>query len=156
MSVRHATFRALSVLAVLAAGCRESLSPFAVAGTYVLERVGDAPVPTVIFTDSRGTVRVIADTLVLGADGRGRFISVQTIEPEGASGPGAPMRVESDLRFDIVGSMVEITYVCPPSALCLAGPHLIARRRSLWLIVEETLASDALRYYRRAGSLPSG
>jgi hypothetical protein len=148
---------ALSVLVFLAGGCRESvesLSPLDVVGTYVLERVGDAPVPAVIFADGRGTVRVIADTLVLGTDGRGRFVSVQTIEAQGTTGPVAPTRTESDLFFGIAGSRIEIVFACPPGANCAPGPHRIARRRAPWLIVENTFSEEGLRYYRRRSALP--
>ena len=166
MHLRHARIFALSVLGVLASGCRESTSPPSVTGTYVLDRVGDAPVPAVIFTDSRGTVRVIADTLVLEANNRGRFVTVQTIEAQGGSGPGAPTRAESRLVYAIVrmptettralASRIAMSFECPIGAACAAGPHLVAWREGAWLVVEDKFTTmDALRYYRRISPAPT-
>lgn len=162
MYLRHARMLALGVLAVLASGCRESTSPPSLTGTYVLDRVDDAPVPAVIFADSRGTVRVIADTLVLGANNRGWFVSVQTIEAQGGSGPGAPTRVETRLVYGVVtvpmgttgavASRVALYYECPIGAACAAGPHLVGWREGAWLVVEDRFTTmDARRYYRRVG-----
>jgi hypothetical protein len=164
MRLRHACIPALSVLA-LASGCRESLSPPGLVGTYVLQRVGDAPIPAVIFAAGGTTVRVIADTLVLGMNNRGRFVSIQTIEAQ--AGPGAPTRIAARLTYSVVRvqeapadrvtSRVEVHlhFECPPNALCAAGPHLVAWREDPWLVVQETFTpTDAPRYYKRISPFP--
>jgi hypothetical protein len=152
MSVRHATILALGTVAAVTLGCRDSLGPRDVAGTYVLERVGVEPVPAVIFRDGQGTVRVVADTLRLRVDGRGSFVFIHVIEPAiGGAAPEAPTRIEIDFTYDLVGSTIEISYDCPPMALCIAGPHAIARRFASGLVVQETFGDDAaLRIYKRA------
>ena len=151
MSVRHATILALGTVAAVMLGCRDSLGPRDVAGTYVLERVAFEPVPAVIFRDAQGTVRVVADTLRLRLNGGGSFVFIHVIEPaDGGAASQTPTRIEIDFTYDVVGSTIEISYYCPPNALCIAGPHAIARRSTSGLVVQETFGDDAVRIYRRA------
>src|SRR5512145_681788 len=59
------------LLALPSLACESSLSPDAVAGTYVLRRVGGDLLPAVLYTTEYSRVRVWADTLVFRADGQG-------------------------------------------------------------------------------------
>jgi len=136
-------------------GCREGLAPGEVMGTYVLAQVGDDPLPAVVFRDGSGVVRIIADTLRLRDAGRGSFVSVRLIE-QGSSAqlPVVPSRLESELTYRIVESRVEVTFACPPNALCAPGPHLIGQRVPRGMIVEQTLLADSKLTYRRVGLSP--
>jgi hypothetical protein len=153
MSLRPFRMLAASVVAML--GCRDGLSPASVRGTYVLEKVGDDPMPSVIFRGPQGTVRVIADTLRLVADGRGTFVRVHVIESaESDAVAGAPGRLESALSYRVDGSKVEISYVCPPNAMCTPGPHLVGWRQGDRMLIDDVLIPEDLRYYRRVASSP--
>lgn len=48
------------------------------------------------------------------------------------------MRIESLLKFQTVDDRIEITFICPPSALmlCASGPHIVARRIPGGLLAE--------------------
>src|SRR5688572_16242687 len=112
MSLRGFNMLALSILSTLTVGCRSSLGPDDLAGTYVLERVGDDPLPAEVFRDTHGIVSVVADTLRLRANGRGSFASVRIIDPVGVESPQIPNRLDIALTFRIVGSRIEMEFVC--------------------------------------------
>ena len=149
MFVRLSAMLALSMFSTLALGCHNSLGPDDIAGTYVLERVGDDPLPAEVFRDAHGVVSILADTLRLGANGRGGYTSLRVIDLIGSESPQMPSRLEQALTFRIIGSRIEIQFACPPNALCLAGPHLIARQETRGLVVEESLVADTPLHYRR-------
>lgn len=149
MFVRHSTMLALSMFSTITVGCRESLSPAGIAGTYVLERVGDDPLPAEVFRDTHGIVSIVADTLRLRANGRGSFASVRIIDLVGVEAPRIPNRLESSLTFRVVGSRIEMEFICGPNALCAPGPHLTARQYARGLVVEASLVADAPLHYRR-------
>ena len=147
---RHIITLALGMLAMLPSACRDGLAPGDVAGAYVLDRVGGAPLPAEVYRDVRGVVQVLADTLRLDADGRGRFTSVRVIQVGGASPPPDVASVlESDLVFRIVGSRIDIDFICPDGAQCSAGPHLVAHRHDGGLLVGVSMVADAPLRYRR-------
>ena len=149
MFVRHSTMLALSVFSTLALGCGNGLGPDDIAGTYVLERIGDHPLPAEVFRDAHGVVSVVADTLRLRPNGRGSFASVRVIDLIGVEAPQVPSRMERGLTFRVVDSRIEMQFSCPPNALCIAGPHLIARQHVRGLIVDTSLVADAPLHYRR-------
>ncbi len=153
MSVRTLTLLAAGVLSAAMLGCRDGTSPGQVSGTWVLERIGDDPVPSVIFRQGGTTVRILADTLRLGTAGRGRFVRIQAIvDADGNPSPAGPSRLETALRYTVHLSTVEIFYVCPINALCTAGPHLIGLRNGDRMFVEDALVPEDVRFYRRVGS----
>ena len=144
---------ALGVLVVLG-GCRDGVSPAEVTGTYVLEQVGDDPVPAMVFRDGSASVHIIADTLRLRASGRGSFVSVRVIEqPIGGPLPAAATRLQSELTWRISDSRVEMAFVCPANANCAPGPHLIGRRTTIGMVIEQTLLADADLIYRKLPGL---
>jgi len=152
MFVRFSTMLALSMFSTLTAGCRNSLGPDDIAGTYVLERVGDDPLPAEVFRDTHGVVSIVADTIRLSENGRGSLASVRVIDLIGVEAPQMPSRLERALTFRVVGSRIEMVFVCPPNALCTAGPHLIASPHARGLVVESSLVADAPLHYRRVSS----
>lgn len=118
----------LAVLCASAIACGDLLAPRDLAGTYALQRVDNDPLPTVLFTTEYARVGVLADTVRLNADGTGTQVRVSESEPlvEGIA-PESPTRVEGALRFETVGSRIEVTFFCPPNANCAPPPHRVAR-----------------------------
>jgi len=155
MSNRRYALLAAIILSAPAAGCRDSLGPDDVAGTYVLHHVVNDPLPAVISRDSRATVHVIADTLRLEVNGKGTFASVH-VTTEFVNPPVTrdPIRIETPVTFRVVGSRIEMTFVCPINANCTAGPHRVGRRHGDLLLVTETYADPAAYYYRRVSRNP--
>ena len=154
MSFRHPAVLVTGLVLGLC-GCRETLSPRDVTGTYVLEQVGDDPLPAVVFRDGSGLVRIIADTLRLRMGGRGSFVSVRVIEHFSSSQlPLAASRLESELTYRIADARVEMTFTCPPNAMCAPGPHLVGERVPRGMIIEQTVLADSRLTYRRVGMFP--
>ena len=114
-------------LAVLLAGCSDPFGPADVDGVYQLERIGDDPLPAVLFSNDHYTLRVLSDTMILYANGTGTIFSVQEGESldEGFE-PSGPIRVETPIGFRVRSDRIEIEFYCPPNAMCVQGPHITA------------------------------
>ena len=115
------------LLALPSLACESSLSPDAVAGTYVLRRVDGDSLPAVLYSTDNSRVRVLSDTLVFRADGAGTHSSLLEIEPLNSEGPNQPSAREQSFGFRIVGSRIEVGYNCGPLGNCIAPPHLVLR-----------------------------
>ena len=160
--MRHSTthFRAPLLAALLAGavalGCGDSLGPDDVAGRYALQAIAGEPLPAVSFTGADVTVRVLAETLVLRADGTGTATVHEEVE-ELSLPPGttrSDRRWERALRFRARDDRLEIEFICGPGELCVRPPHLIARRQGSALLVEYALGERVPQLYRRLTSLP--
>jgi hypothetical protein len=150
MSARRVPLLMLSIITPLVSGCRDGLGPSDVAGTYVLERVGGAPLPAEVFRDRQSMMQVLADTLRLRDDGTGHYASIRAIHLLGGSlASDIPTRLDSDLQFEIVGTRIDIAFACPENANCIAGPHLVAHQHDGGLIIGTSLVADAPLRYRR-------
>lgn len=130
-------------------GCGDTLSPGDVEGLYVLQSVGENPLPALLPTTSNWRYRVVADTVVLRTDGSGVHVRWSQSFQSGTAEP-APTRWEIGLGYRIAESTIEITIICPPNALCTAGPHMIARREGDGLRVE---ADATVLHYKETLSL---
>ena len=120
----------LTILVALSVACGESAGPVApdvVPGTFVLRLVDGDPLPTVLYSNGIFATRVISDTIRLQQDGTGTIAGVRetvSLQP-GVPGEG-PVHIQTNFHFVRVDGRLEITYDCPPGALCIRPPHLIA------------------------------
>ena len=150
MSVHRSSVLAASILLALATGCRDGMGPGEIEGTYVLEQGGDDPIPWVIFRDERAVVRIVADTLRLGANGLGTIARGQLIQlVDAGSTPPTSTRIAGTVSYTVTGSQIEISYLCHPFADCIAGPHLVARRNRGGFLIREPLLGEDEHFYRR-------
>ena len=150
MSARRFSAPIVILIASLASGCRDGLGPADIAGTYVLERVGGAPLPAEVFRDRHSVMQVLADTLRLRDDGKGRYTSTRIVHAIGQrTPPDIPTLLESDLEYRIVGLRIDISFACPIAAACIDGPHFVAHQSDAGLIVGSSLVADAPLRYRR-------
>jgi hypothetical protein len=146
----RALVAAAALVGVAATACGDVLVPGDVAGRYALREIDGTPLPAVSFSSAEVTRRVHADTIRLGADGRGMEVSVVETTFAGGARHG-PQRTETQLGYRIVGGRVEISYACPPNANCVAGPHLIARYRDGALDVVYGFGDRAPVVFARVG-----
>lgn len=114
------------LLALPSLACESSLSPDAVAGTYVLRSIEGDSLPAVLYTTDQSRVWVLSDTLVFRADAQGTRASLLEIEPLNSEGPNEPSARAESFSFRIVGTWIEVN-LCPPDANCVAPPHLVLR-----------------------------
>jgi len=140
-------------LLVANGGCAaggEPLTPDAgMSVVYVLRSVGDAAVPTVWLSNESVSIVVLADTIRLGAGGRGERVLVERYEERAP--PQAPATRREAGPFDYVrrGDQIEITLPCPDMALCAAPPHFVGRVATKGLVLHRALNyGTPLRYER--------
>jgi hypothetical protein len=96
--------------------CDDPLRPKDVAGTYVLRSVRGDPLPALLWESDGARLRMVADTLVLNADGTGYEVS--HLEFTNALHTTAG-RHESPFTFAIRDGRLEGSYFCPPEVACL-------------------------------------
>ena len=123
MSLRQIT---LAVVLAAASGCGAVLEP----GTYdeyVLRFVAGEPLPAIFVDHEGGTLRILADTLFLTADGTGR--EVQRLEfTDKAEGAVQAFTAANELTYTAEDGRLEITYECNDvfiATSCVAPPHLV-------------------------------
>ena len=118
MPSRRSTTPVLLVFAVWAsASCDDPLRPEDVTGTYVLRAVRGDPVPGLVWQAEGASMRVLADTLLLNADGTG--LEVWHIQFTNQLGTTTG-RSERPLRFELHDDRLEGAYLCEAGAACLA------------------------------------
>lgn len=147
---RRAFASVLAVLAAFSAGACDGspTSPGEVPGTYVLHSVNGDPLPAVATPIPGATVYLEADSLRLSPDGTGSEVVVHRTVYGTPGQPDEIERTELRLQHELRDGRVEITYLCPPDALalCMPGPHALARATDGWLIVSSR--ADVYRFRR--------
>ncbi|HUF27728.1 MAG TPA: hypothetical protein VMM18_12200 [Gemmatimonadaceae bacterium] len=140
------------VVSVLAAsiGCGDPLRPADIAGTYVLERVGDDPLPAVVQSRSTFQIVAIADTIHLRRDGSGTRTTITVmLLPDGETYPA--FRTAVGVRFEIIRGKVRIfsQFTCPSNANCaLPAPLVVSRVAGGLRSVRESLDKPVLFFAR--------
>ena len=122
---------AVFISALTMAGCGDPTTPLEiedVVGMYVLQRVGNEPIPAVVHVDNGETITILADTIHLRADHRGSRSGAEQREDSEDPERNTVWQIGGDIVFEIVRDRIEIHVLCPINALCAAGPHVIAYR----------------------------
>lgn len=154
MPTRRRTFAVLAALLFTVGACDLPLESESLAGTYALVSVSGAPLPAVLFDDEQhGRLELVSQTLRLRGDGTGSMVDVTRHRPAGATATRPAESGETELRYRRNDDRLEISFVCPPNALCAEGPHLTGRatRESLQLSVVTTLPNAGVYLFRRLG-----
>ena len=152
---RWARSVSLFILLGVAVGCASNGDPLTpdggLAGTgavYVLRSVAGATLPAVWISNESVTVTVRADTIRLFSGGRGGRIVVAEYEEAVPSAPRV-RRETADLDFARRGDRIELAFVCPDLALCVAPPHFLGRVTPEGLVFDHALTyRTPLRYER--------
>ena len=143
---------ALLLAAGLGAACTEPLRPGDVLGTYALQVVAGEPLPAVVDSGSPLIVRVLADTLRMAVDGRGRRVRIVQNEYPTGGAPTDTVRSESPLSYWLVDRRIEM-YICPWDADCVF-PTVIARPTAGGLRVVFAVGQRVPQDYDRLTSSP--
>ncbi|HYH79049.1 MAG TPA: hypothetical protein VEX86_04610 [Longimicrobium sp.] len=108
------------LLACVIGGCDSPLGPSDVEGTYVLERVGSAPLPAVINDIEYGTFTILVDSIRLEHDGSGSEVQTMRVERREAGAPTTTETMRNVLGYQLTGGRdIEIGYSCGPAGtLC--------------------------------------
>jgi hypothetical protein len=129
MSTHYSSRWIVSLLVALTSACGgDSLAPGTPAQAYILARVANDPLPTVLQTTEHGTTRIIAQTIRFGPKGAGSISETTEVVPHAAGQPRlGPAEVTFGIHWVEKEGLLEIEFRCPFNADCVAGPHLIAR-----------------------------
>ncbi len=116
----------LALASLVLAGCGDTLSPGALPGTYVLQRVAGDPLPAVVARNFYGTILVYSEAIRLELGGTGALSGVSEIIPHDPSLPReGPLSSESEVRWAIKNGRIQIEHECGPAENCVPGPHLV-------------------------------
>lgn len=134
--------------AVASQSCSEPSGPDGLPGAYRLERFEGRALPAVMNQSSAGTVFIVSQRVILGDDGKGGTItegrSVDDAHPQGSD-----FSYAQALSYVVRGSRIEITFICPPNADCIAGPHLVGERIVGGLALAAPVSSRPASTYNR-------
>lgn len=139
--------RLLSGLIIAAAmGCSlEDLSPIG-RDFYALESVAGVPLPAPYAPNDAYNGLVIADSIMFREDGTGLRHAVY--QEENSTEKYA---LDDDLNWTRNGNTIAITFVCPPMASCIAGPHLTGTIEETTLTITDSKVTRHPLVYRRSG-----
>jgi hypothetical protein len=143
---------ALLLGAGLAAACTEPLRPDDVLGTYTLHAVAGEALPAVVDSSGSLIVRVLADTLRMAVEGRGRRVRIVQSEYPTGGAPTDTVRWDVPLNYWVVERRIEM-YICPWDADCFV-PNVIARTTADGLRVVFALGQRVPQDYVRLTSAP--
>ena len=138
-----------SVIAFLAVGaCGDPTGPGRFAGSYRLDRYEGVPLPATTYQAGTTSVTILQQSLMLGEEGTGVASSTtRVVDPD--TPQGEENTFSQLLRFEVRNGMIEITFVCPPDADCIAGPHLVGTRVDGGLALSPPTSSRPASIYRR-------
>lgn len=121
---------------LLVAGCSNGTEPLK-GDVYVLSSIAGVAVPAPYTKTPSANGLIIADTLAFDDEGFG----TRRTYYEGANGPTD--RHSSETRFSYVrnGDAVSITFVCPPNADCIPGPHLVGTFTFTSLTIDTSIST---------------
>lgn len=148
VSPPRALTRLLALVTCFVIGCAQPLSPTDVAGRYVLERVGNDPLPVDWVGPADEPRRLLSSHIDLRADG-----SAETVMRfEEVGGLGAPVIVvhRAVWTFDVDGMRVTLR---PP--LCRALDCATGDAVELRLIGEALIGYGGLIHHRQPGPVGS-
>ena len=116
------------------ASCSDASGPGAIAGAYVLESIDADHLPATVMYSPTTSIEIRADTIWLEDDGTGRQWRRQLSD----FGDGfREDQFETRLTYRVKDGVIEITYVCPPNASCIEGPHAYAWKHSRGILLRE-------------------
>jgi len=134
--------------AVAAQSCSEPSGPDGLPGIYRLARFEGRELPAVMNQSSAGTVFIVSQRVILGDDGKGGTLtegrSIDDAHPQGSD-----FSYAQELSYVVRGGRIEITFICPPNADCIVGPHLVGEQIVGGLALGPPASSRPASTYKR-------
>lgn len=133
------------LVALLALGCVEPLSPSEVAGRYELQRVQNAPLPFVYPGPSNQTQRLLSGHLILFADGSAE--QVMNIETPNGTGATRVVVQRTSFVYELDGRRLTLWIPRTPCQ-AIACTLLSSAKRQLRFLGDALVETDGLYYVR--------
>jgi hypothetical protein len=112
---------------LMSLGCSHSITgPVDPTAVFILRRIQQQALPTVMTQTEFVVVRVISDTIRLARDGTGTISGVREVIPLQNGAGNGPEHVVINFHYQQTNNRIEIEFDCPDMATCVPGPHLIA------------------------------
>jgi hypothetical protein len=147
--MRQSVVRSVIAFALfVVSACDNPTGPEQFAGRYRLERYEGAAMPAISYESGSTSVTILQASLLLGEEGTGVLTTttrvVDPVRPQGEEDTFSQL-----LRFGVRDGRIEITFVCPPNADCIAGPHLVGEEVDGDLALAPPTSSKLASIYRR-------
>lgn len=113
---------------------------------YALESIAGVPLPAPYAQNPDYNGLFVADSMAFREDGTGFSHSVY--QPENSV---EKYMTDNDFNWTRDGNTIAITFVCPPGADCMAGPHLTGSVDEMTLTITESKVTRQPLVYRRSG-----
>ncbi|HST59177.1 MAG TPA: hypothetical protein VLK84_10820 [Longimicrobium sp.] len=139
--------RSLVVIALLCAavsGCDSLLDPPAPAARYVLR----TEPPVVLETDA-ARIQILEDRLWLEPDATARRVVTEHLDFPSPGPRDTTVTYDEEYTYETDGSTIELSFVCDPRALCIAGPHLTGQMTSEGMELRWFRDRDVVLSYQR-------
>jgi hypothetical protein len=140
--------RKLSASILLAAvlGCSgDKLGPLG-RDFYALESIAGVPLPAPYAQNPSYNGLLVADSIAFREGGTGFRHSVYQDENSTTR-----YAIDEDFNWTRDDNEIAITFICPPAALCIAGPHLIGTTDEATLTITDSKVTRQPLVYRRSG-----
>ena len=136
-------FLAATIVAAIA--CDTQVAPLG-RDYYALQSVAGVPLPAPYATNPYYNGLLVADSIMFRDDGTGsRFATYQE-----ENSTSRYSTVES-FHWSRNDNRISITFVCPPTASCIAGPHLKGVIDETSMTITESVVMRHPLVYRRSG-----
>jgi len=137
----------LSLILILAAalGCSKDESPLG-RDFYALQTVAGVPLPAPYAPNASYNGLLVADSIAFREDGTG--LRHWVYQDENSTARHA---LEEELNWSRDGNSIAITFVCPPTALCIAGPHFAGTIDETTMTITDSKVTRQPLVYQRSG-----
>jgi hypothetical protein len=142
--IRNLAAIALASVALL--GCESTSEPPRATDVYSLQ-------PPAVLDIYEGHLEILNETLFLFADGTARREFRQRYDFNSPTQRDTTVRQEQEYTYELRGNRIELTFECPPNALCIAPPHLWGELTADGLELRWHVDTDVPLRYRRVGPL---
>lgn len=136
----------LGLILASALGCsHENLSPIG-RDFYALQTVAGIPLPAPYAQNPYYNGLLVADSMSFRDDGTGLRHAVY--QDENSTSQYAS---DEDFNWTRGGNSIAVTFVCPPMASCIAGPHLTGTIDETTITITDSKVTRGPLVYRRSG-----
>ncbi|HUQ20833.1 MAG TPA: hypothetical protein VM099_14545 [Gemmatimonadaceae bacterium] len=139
--------RWLLVGVLLTAGCTSSVTPLR-GELFILQSIAGIPLPAPYAENPNLNLRIVTDSLWLTSLTTGERHARVEVDAAGKT----QLNVE---EFDYVrtDNHIEISFRCPPAALCVRPPHMVGTLTLDSFVVDQSVVSRRPLVYRRMAIL---
>ena len=138
------------ILLLAAAACTD---PLPLTGNrYALNSIAGVALPAPYAFNKALNEVIVADTLTLGANGKG----VREVVYETGAAPAARYRTTDEFTYVVVGDRIQIAFECNDLASCIAPPHFTGVISASGITLDHSAVTLEPLIYARVPGTTSG